>query len=81
MAFILNKAQSEAIISAFAALNNVNMKLKAEIVYFDGDFINCFERPNGSIKVNRVCRYLLVEEEIFTSQADFIEAYELMYKE
>ncbi len=76
MKLILSNPQAKAIADAMMALNNVSMKLKAEIGDIDGDYINCFEK-DGIVKVNRVYHFQMMEQECYDSQSAFLLAYGL----
>jgi hypothetical protein len=73
---ILNNSQAKAVYNAMCELNNVNGKIKATFEQTSVDtFTNVFEKEQGTVIVNKVVKFTIVEREVFTNQAEFQTAY------
>lgn len=74
---ILNQAQAKAVYDAICALNNVNALLKASFGELSGSFIGACSFEDGAVRVWSGSQFRTSRNENFTTQDDFVKAYEL----
>lgn len=73
---ILNQSQAKAVYDAMCYLNNVNGRIRVEIDDSES-FITVTEGVHGAISVLAKDKLKNVEGELYDSQAEFAEAYEV----